>query len=373
MIRFGVVALGLLAGCPKSGDPYCEDLQQIASKPSSASDPLRLGYHFTSYALSISGLANGGVIVPMCSGLATLDATGKESKRIETDQAINVATGPGDTIYAVTRKPIDHTVTAASPDGTVRWQMPALDVDQVFGSVDGVYAEAFVFPTADNPDSQSSIVMYDAATGARRTVVPGNTAQNAVGAGPGGGVITEEEAATSVTLRQLDATGAAKWTSIATGTGPRVRGAAATPDGGVIVFGDAQSALDLGGLTIAKTSAGFVSFIAGLDAHGVAQWGYQLDTSVTAIAIAPNGDALLLGGNGVGLTVTRARSTGVVGQLTLPDRRSIDQLGIVPAGDGAVWLQVSLFDDEDSPDPVRLQIGDHTFTDTGYYLFQLGV
>jgi hypothetical protein len=70
-------------------------------------------------------------------------------------------------------------------------------------------------------------------------------------------------------------------------------------------------------------------------------------------------------------TLTVATPAGIVRTLEVggSGKQTID--GLAAAPDGAVWVYVSSFVDDDFvPDPV-LQIGDHSFADPGEYLFKL--
>lgn len=369
-MRQCVVLLATLTGCGLSNgsDGYCEDLQPLESS-GDVSGVIRTGYHFRAYGMSIASLSSGRVVVPTCSDLATLDAFGQPSTRIQTGQSLYVATGADDTIYATTR---ERHLIAAAPDGTIRWNIDLPGVEGVVPSADAIYGERTDFAGADGRPATSSLLAVDPATGGVRTISsaqPYASAPHLIGAGPAGGVVTAHETEAAVTVRHLDADGTPRWTLTATATEPRIRGAAPT-DHGVILFGDAGSSIAIGDFTITGTPGHFLHFVLAADDHGVVQWGYAVDATLVSVAVAHNGDALLGATDFADSSILVARPTGIAKTIAITGDGDQYLLGVAPASDGRAWVQFSSFDHDDLS-PARAQLGSKTFTETGDYLFEL--
>jgi hypothetical protein len=161
----------------------------------------------------------------------------------------------------------------------------------------------------------------------------------------------------------------------------RLGGAVVTPDGGAIVFGGTSGTLDFGD----RTLPGAGQFIAGFDASGATQWAFKLDAPtgflgsplIGAVALTSRGEILIASIIDVNLStewafLSVATPAGISRTLDFFAGRGAHMItGLAVAPDGAAWVQVENGVLEEGDRPPEINIGDHTFTDEGTYLFKL--
>ncbi|HEX8106361.1 MAG TPA: hypothetical protein VF516_01485 [Kofleriaceae bacterium] len=366
-------------------------MKQVVA-PSSSREPGTLQYGVlhsqgTFFDVPISSApvavrSDGSVVGATCSGVVAFDATLHETGRVDLDSrsnafAVNVAVAPDDAVYALVPEgmiridDLDHVSTARE----ARWITPVgATLGVLVAGTEGPYTE----PDSDFgvPPQNFTIHGFDALTGQPRTVASG---QYLLAAARGGGVFTvEQQGKQSATLRRLDPDGTAVWSRTLTSTfdGLVIQGAAAAADGGVIVFGDSPTPVDFGDRTLASPG----QFVAGFDVSGMTRWGFTSASFITHIAQTAQGEILIAGdtalGGGEGAFSTDA-SLSVATQAgisrTLYIRGPGDQriTGLAATPDGFAWIAVTNFrHDDPEPEPV-IQIGAHTFPDSGGYLFKI--
>lgn len=381
-------ALVLVVAC-SSPDTHCEVKQVVT--PSSSREPGTLQYgvlHSRGLRLgpslwnAVAARSDGRVVCMTCSGIVAFDSMLHETGRV--DGAFPVfAVAPDDTVYGldsgviIRMADLDH-LSAASVQ---QWPAPVDPrTDIIVAGAEGPYTGTRDYPGVSQSDSV--IRGFDAMTGQPRTVASG---QFLLAAEPGGGVLTvEQQGSQAVTLRRLDPSGMVVWSRTLSSTvnGIGIFGAAVAMDGSMSVIGQSTSGVDFGDRKL--DALGW--FLAGFDASGATQWAFhyagplgETSTSIiTHIAQTTDGAILIAGQDGavegsypIDSTLTVATPAGVVRTLQVggSGKQTID--GLAAAPDGAVWVYVSSFVDDDVvPDPV-LQIGDHTFADFGEYLFKL--
>ncbi|MGH7634514.1 MAG: hypothetical protein ACRENC_12340, partial [Gemmatimonadaceae bacterium] len=382
-------ALALAAAC-SSPDTHCEVKQVVT--PSSSREPGTLQYGVLhsrgqfgpSLWNSVAARSDGRVACVTCSGIVAFDAMLRETGRV--DGAFGIfASAPDDTVYALASGAIirmadlDH-LSAASVQ---QWPAPVEPTitSVIVAGAEGPYTGMRIDSMFGTSASDPAVRGFDAMTGQPRTVASG---QFLLAAEPGGGVLTAEGQRTqTATLRRLDPSGMVVWSrTLSSNEGLTIYGAAVAADGGVSVFGQSGSAVDFGDHTL--SSSGW--FVAGFDASGATQWAFPyavpaVGTSpnfITHIAQTADGALVIAGQEGVlgGIppnvdsTLSVATPAGISRTLRVSGsgHQTID--GLAAAPDGAMWVYVSSFVDDDVPDPV-LYIGDHIFTDPGGYLFKL--
>jgi outer membrane protein assembly factor BamB len=370
-----VVACGMavLAGCTED---TCE-LRQVV-EASSATEPgtLQQGIAFeTSASWAVAARSDGGVLCVTCNGLMAFDAR-LHGARVGVDAPRGVAVAPDDTIYALTPGETQDVgdLIALSPAGERRWKTEIFRNGTqglaVFVATDEA---AYV---AEWTVGGGAITRFDAATGARRRVA---NAQSLLGVA-GSGVFTGERGPDdTVALHQVDADGNATWSRALASTSDKLelRGAVATPDGGVVVYGSTPWTLDLGDRTFPVPRSP-TEFVAGFDASGATQWVFAPSFYIRSITATSRGDLLIAGetGGGIGGPASDAylslvTAAGVVVRtlsVTGSGHQSIAAVAAAP--DGLAWVQISSHADDNEPPPV-MQIGEQTFAEDGTYLFKL--
>lgn len=377
----------ILAGCSTND---CEVLRQVTA-PSSGTEPgtLQAGlllsntpYQMTS-AAPLAVRSDGSVMCFICLGIVTLDARLHEVDHIDTNGPASIAVAPDDASYVVTpgqKQTLQREIVALSPAGKRRWTVPIANLNRLIAGTEGPYAEALV-PASDGSAMLSATIFgFDTVTGSSRTLVTG---QYLLGAAHGGVFTVDGKGEPSVTLRQLDPTGNVVWSRAITSTmgALRLGSAVVTPDGGAIVFGSTSGPLDFGDRTLPATG----QFIAGFDASGATQWAFKLDTPtgffgspvIGDVTLTSRGEILIASIIDRGLStewafLSVATPAGISRTLDFFAGRGAHRItGLAVAPDGAAWVQVENGVLEEGDRPPEINIGDHTFTDEGTYLFKL--
>jgi hypothetical protein len=216
---------------------------------------------------------------------------------------------------------------------------------------------------------------FDARTGQSRTVASG---QYLLAAARGGGVFTiEQQEKQSATLRRLDPAGTVVWSRTLTSTvdGLGIRGGVATADGGVSVSGYSAAAVDFGDRMLAAPGP----FIAGFDASGATQWAFA-SPFFTRMAVTAQGEILIAGDTAPGGTegtlptnafLSVATPTGISRTLLFSGEGDQFIAGLATTPDGFAWIQIGNFKHDDAESDPVLEIDDHRFADSGYYLFKI--
>jgi hypothetical protein len=363
----------VIAGCGASGDPYrdCRDPRQIVAPSSSGEPGTVLAGSLFSYIQdgAIAARPDGSIVCLTCSGAVVLDRMEPQPDVVGAPFAV----APDGSIYV-------HTfgaVVALAPSGEQRWVAPITGAPgRLVARAEGAYLNALQLR---GPREELVILGFDAATGAQRVVATG---QDLLGAVAGGILAVENQRSKSVTLNQLDPAGQVVWshTLTSTDTGLEIKGAAASPDGGAVVFGTTPKALDLGDRTLPSLVEDRI-FIATFDAAGATVGAFIDDqiyvrylavTTRGEIALATYYDHAVGVGDSESVLAT-ATPDGIQRTIHIDGPGSQSVQAIAAAPDGAVWIQINQPPSEDGwPDP-EMQLGDRTFSETGIYLFKLAI
>lgn len=376
--------LVFVAACSSSPDtPFCGVKQVVAPSASSEPGTLQFGvlhspadFLTAAHVAPVVARSDGSVLCATCSGIVAFDAMLHETGRVDLGPegrgfVANLAVGPDDAVYAVVPGGILIRIDDLAHVSTVseaRWRTPVeLGIGVLVAGTEGPYAEL---------ENGFEIRGFDAVTGQSRTVASG---QNLLAAARGGGVFTvEHPGKQSAILHRLDPAGTVVWSRTLTATfdGLAIDGAAATADGGVVVFGYTPTALDLGDRSLASPGA----FVASFDASGATQWALASPV-IASVTQTARGDLLIAGQTGLGGGAGLASTDGFLSVVTPAGiSRKLDItgpgdqviLGLAPAPDGSVWIDIGNFRHDDPPAPApAIQIGDHTFSEAGSYLFKI--
>jgi len=379
-------ALVLAAAC-SSPEPSCGVKHVVASSSSSEPGTLQYGVrHSPDNVLvplfdgSVAVRSDGSGLCATCSGIVAFDATLHEMGRVDLGPqgsgfVAQLAVAPDDAVYAIVPGGIIRIddLAQVSTVSAARWMAPVGASGVIVAGTEGPYTG----PGYDfgSPVQDFTIRGFDALTGQPRTIASG---QYLLAAARGGGVFTvEPQGQQSTTLRRLGPDGLVSWSrTLASADGLSIDGAVATADGGVNVSGSSSSAVDFGDHTLASPGA----FVAGFDVAGVTQWAFTAAPFVTHIALTAQGEILMAGdtapGGGEGtlstdafLSVATPAGISRTLHITGPGDQRITALAAAP--DGSAWINVGNFRHDDAePDPM-MQIGDHTFSEAGGYLFKI--
>lgn len=364
-------------------------MQQVIS-PSSNREPGTLQYGVLQHApfdffisAPVAARSDGRVLCATCSAIVAFDATLHEIGRVDLDSGgsgsvADIAVAPDDTVYAViagTLIRIDDLTDVSTADAS-RWRAAVGGGEVLVAGTEGPYVEPGIYFNFGVPPHDLTVRGFDAMTGQPRTVASG---QYLLAAARGGGVFTvEQQGNQSVTLRRLDPAGTVVWSRMLTSTnGLGISSGVATADGGVSVLGSSASTVDFGDRTLASGG----SFVAGFDASGATQWAFQFQLPyITHMAVTAQGEILLAGNTApagpegtlpTDAFLSVATPTGISRTLHFSGEGDQFIVGLAATPDGFALIDIGNFKHDDAESDPVMQVGDHMFTDSGYYLFKI--
>jgi outer membrane protein assembly factor BamB len=261
MSRCLIVVLGmvvLVAGCTDWSE--CKGAHRVESSDGNEPGTLRAATAFQAAFPVIESMSDGRLVCLTYSGFMVMDRE-LDVQYEGGKPPYNLAVGSDDTIYAVQLpggyKTLEIELAAFEPEGALRWRQP-LPGDSfarpLVAVPQGVYVET----------SDDSLAFFAAATGERRAM-PSQALLDRNDLFP----MTlpgRHTRAAETTIRRLDTTGATQWerTWKTPTEGVLISAAVATPEGGLIVAGDALETIDFGD----RTLSGPGSFLVAIDASG---------------------------------------------------------------------------------------------------------